>query len=315
MNAPTVTEVGVLARCVLHGPRRGHIAAVFERSLYAVFGDEWICIGKSEIGSGPLHVLCEGIVPHRFSAGHAIAVVDAKIVAGDVTITGLDAAQLWTPAPPPAWTQESLRAGLAVADVVWRAASAEEGLAAAGCARMPVAPSRVLAAAAPGLAALQRLIEAGLGGNSRNLRDDLKIAGLIGLGPGLTPSGDDLLGGAFVALASLGSDCTRDVLWSACRPHLERTGDISAAHLRSAARGYAASTLHEAIHATMGGCTDLVAPTIAALSRTGHSSGRDAYAGALVVLRAMARLASRGEALRHFAPDLHDVQRRSTALA
>src|SRR5262249_61840430 len=54
-NAPTVTEVGVLARRMLRGPRRGHIAAVFERSLYAVFGDEWICIGQRSIGSGAMH--------------------------------------------------------------------------------------------------------------------------------------------------------------------------------------------------------------------------------------------------------------------
>jgi hypothetical protein len=310
VNAPAVTEVGLLARRVLRGPRRGRIAAVFERSLYAVFGGEWTCIGQREIGSGPLHVLCEGIAPHRFSLGQGIAVVDATMVAGDVTITGLDAAPVWTPAPPPAWTQESLRAGLAAVDDLWRTAPAEEGLAAAGCTQMPAAPSHVLAAAAPGLAALQRLIEASLGGNSRNLRDDLEIAGLIGLGPGLTPSGDDLLGGALVALASLGRDCTRDVLWSACRAHLERTGEISAAHLRSAARGYAASALHDATHAAMSGRADLVAPAIVALSGIGHSSGRDAFAGALIVLRAMARLAPRGETPRRYAPDFYDAQRR-----
>lgn len=316
MSAPTVTEVGVLARRVLcRGQHRGRIAAVFERSLYAVFGDEWICIGQDSIGSGPLHLLCAGIQPHRFSPGQGIAIVDAAVMAGDVTIAGLDAAPVWTPAPPPAWTQESLQAGLAAVDHLWRISPAEEGLAVAGCARMPTAPSRVLAAAAPGLTALQRLIEASLGGNSRNLRDDLEIAGLIGLGPGLTPSGDDLLGGAFVALASLGRDRTRDVLWNACRTHLERTGEISAAHLRCAARGYAASALHDAIHAVMRGRADLVTPAIAALSRIGHSSGRDAFAGALIVLRATARLVPRREAQRRSTADSHDARLRPAALA
>jgi hypothetical protein len=310
MHAPTVTEVGALARCVLRGPRRGRIVAVFERSLYAVFGDEWICIGQNVIGSGPLHVLCEGIAPHRFSPAQEIAVADAPIAAGDATIIGFDTAPVWTPAPPPAWTQESLHAGLAAIDAVWRTLPAEEGLAAAGYERMPAAPSHVLAAAMPGLAALQRLIEASLGGNSRGSCDDLQIAALIGLGPGLTPSGDDLLGGALVALASLGRDDTRDVLWNACRPHLERTGEISAAHLRSAARGYAASALHDAIHATMSGRADLVAPAIAALSEIGHNSGRDAFAGAIISLRAVARPVPREELLRHFVP-----QRQPAALA
>lgn len=311
MSAPAVTEVGVLARRVLRGPRHGRIAAVFERSLYAVFGDEWICIGQNAIDSGPLHVLCKGLDPHRFSRGQRISVLDTTMAAGDVTITGLDAAPVWTPAPPPSWTQASLRAGLAAADAAWSVAPAEEGLAAAGCQRMPAPPSRVLAAAAPGLAALQRLIEAGLGGNSCGQRNDLEIAGLIGLGPGLTPSGDDLLGGALVALASLGCDRARDVLWNACRAHLDRTGEISAAHLRSAARGYAASALHVAIHATISGRTDLVAPAVAALSLIGHSSGRDAFAGALIALRAVARLAARGEMLRRSAPHSHDANGRA----
>jgi hypothetical protein len=314
MNAPTATEIGVLARRVLRRQRRGRITAVFERCLYAVLGDEWICIGQNAIGSGPLHVLCAGIVPHRFPPGQEIAIVDATMKVGDVTLAGLDAAPVWTPAPPPAWTQESLRAGLAAVDDLWRISPAEEGLAAAGCSRSPVAPSRVLTAAAPGLGTLQRLIDASLGGNSRNLRDDLEIAGLIGLGPGLTPSGDDLLGGALVALASLGRDRTRDVLWNACRIHLERTGEISAAHLRCAARGYAASALHDAIHAAMSGRADLVAPAIAALSRIGHSSGRDAFAGALIVLRAVVRLAPRGEVLRRSATDLHADQLQPVAL-
>jgi hypothetical protein len=314
MNAPVVTEIGVLARRALRGPRRGRIAAVFDRSLYAAFGDDWICIGQGAIGSGPLHVLCDGIVPPGFSPGQEIALVDATIVAGNVTITGLDAAPVWTAPPPLAWTQESLRAGLAAVDAIWRIAPAEEGLAAAGCLRMPPAPSRVLAAATPGLAALQRLIDASLAGNARNVRDDLEIAGLIGLGPGLTPSGDDLLGGALVALASLGRDRARDILWNACLAHLDRTGEISAAHLRSAARGHAASALHDAIHATMSGRAELVGPAITALSAVGHSSGRDAFAGALIVLQAMLRLAPRGEALRQ-STDLCETQRRPAILA
>ncbi|MFX8976555.1 DUF2877 domain-containing protein, partial [Acinetobacter baumannii] len=40
------------------------------------------------------------------------------------------------------------------------------------------------------------------------------LVNLIGLGPGLTPSGDDLVGGALIALAELDLPNIRDVLWS-----------------------------------------------------------------------------------------------------
>ena len=78
-----VIEVGTLAHRVLRRERRGRIAAVFDRSLYAVFDDNWICIGSQAIGSGPLHVLCDGIVFDRFSPGQDIAVTDTALVAGD----------------------------------------------------------------------------------------------------------------------------------------------------------------------------------------------------------------------------------------
>lgn len=292
MNVRRVTEVGVLAEAAAGLPRRGRIAAVFERSFYAVFDDVWFCIGLRDIGSGPLNVLCEGIAPLRVAPGEEIAIVDATIFARDLIIAGLVVAPVWAPAPPPEWTQGSLLAGITAVDVVWRTMP-EQGLSAAGYERASAPPSRVLAAAEPGLSALKRLIKGEPDGNSVAPREDLEVAKLIGLGPGLTPSGDDLLAGVLVALAELGFTKSRDKLWNACRGHLGRTNEISAAHLRGAARGYASSALHEAIHTTMGGRVDHVGHALTRLTQIGHSSGRDAFAGALIALRAATSRASR----------------------
>lgn len=289
-----VVETGALARSVLRRGRRGRIAAVFDRSLYAAFGDDWICIGATAIGSGPLHVLYEGISAGRFSPGQEVAVADSAILVGDVALTGFDAAPVWSPPSPPDWTRETLHAGILAVDSAWHVARTEEGLAASGCRQLPTAQTRVLAAAMPGIAALRRSIEAGLCGNPPAQADDAEIVGLIGLGPGLTPSGDDCLAGALLALASLGLCGMRDTLWDSIRAHLDRTNDISAAHLRCAAAGYAASVLHEAIDATVGGRTARIAPALAAVSRIGQSSGRDAFAGALLVLRSVDGCASLG---------------------
>lgn len=288
-----MAETGILARDVLRRARRGRVAAVFDRSLYAVFGGDWICIGTKEIGSGPLHVLCERIAADWFSPGQDIAVTDVALLAGGAALIGLDAAPVWSPRAPPDWTRATLRAGLLAVDAAWHVAPAEEGLAASGCGQLPSAPTRVLAAAMPGIAALRQSIEAGLRGNLPAPADDAEIGGLIGLGPGLTPSGDDLLAGALLALASLGLCDLRDALWKVVCPHLERTGDISAAHLRSAALGYAASVLHEAINATISGRAVRIAPALAAVSLVGHSSGRDAFAGAMLVFRTVGEHLSR----------------------
>ncbi|MFN5716397.1 MAG: DUF2877 domain-containing protein, partial [Bradyrhizobium sp.] len=111
------------------------------------------------------------------------------------------------------------------------------------------------------------------------------LGSLIGLGPGLTPSGDDLIGGALIALAALGRTECRDALWDRCRALLDGTNDISRIHLRAAALGYGAAALHDAIHATMSGERAGFRRALTALSAIGHTSGQDAFAGSLIVLR------------------------------
>ena len=99
---------------------------------------------------------------------------------------------------------------------------------------------------------------------------------LIGLGPGLTPSGDDYLGGMLVALRRTGRTMQAEGLWRWLQPRLrERTSAISAAHLAAAAAGEG----HEALHSVLDGELDLDA-----LDAVGHTSGWDALAGAAAVL-------------------------------
>ena len=56
---PSVREMGFLAEAILRRGRRGRVVAVFESSFYAVFDSDWICVGLSHFGSGPLHVVCD----------------------------------------------------------------------------------------------------------------------------------------------------------------------------------------------------------------------------------------------------------------
>jgi Protein of unknown function (DUF2877) len=107
---------------------------------------------------------------------------------------------------------------------------------------------------------------------------------LIGLGPGLTPAGDDFVGGAMIALRAFGNDARRVALadriaaWALPLAQA-RTSRISRAHLECAAAGEG----HEALHAFLDG---FGAEDLARLARIGHSSGLDAAAGALLALRA-----------------------------
>jgi len=64
------------------------------------------------------------------------------------------------------------------------------------------------------------------------------VLALLGAGPGLTPSGDDLLAGVMLVLHRLQRADLSNELWQVLQPQLQyRTHAISAAHLRMAARG------------------------------------------------------------------------------
>ena len=74
------------------------------------------------------------------------------------------------------------------------------------------------------------------------------VESLIGLGPGLTPSGDDLLGGVLITLRALGWPQAADTLGCWLLPRARaRTHAISYAHLACAAGGEGAAALHDTL--------------------------------------------------------------------
>lgn len=108
---------------------------------------------------------------------------------------------------------------------------------------------------------------------------------LIGLGAGLTPAGDDFVGGAMIALRAAGelALAERIAAWALSLAET-RTGRISRAHLAWAAQGEG----HEALHALLASNEGSARfeQSLARLTRIGHTSGLDAAAGALLALAA-----------------------------
>lgn len=164
-------------------------------------------------------------------------------------------APIWTPPPLSAWCHDDLAAGLARAtamrptkrDGIWNDAFAI------------------------GLAALNRW--------ARGTASLDACRDLIGLGPGLTPSGDDALGGATIALRVFGHAMRANELGAFIREYAPgRTSDISLAHLNAAAASEGSAAFHDALR-------DLVTGgDFASLERIGASSGWDAMDGAAAVL-------------------------------
>ncbi len=107
--------------------------------------------------------------------------------------------------------------------------------------------------------------------------------GLVGLGEGLTPSGDDFLAGFVAALWTLGSP-DAGLLADAIVDRDERTTMVSGTLLQHAAKGEFAERIHE----LMGALLDIddvgIAESIERAVAWGASSGTDCLLGALVGL-------------------------------
>ena len=114
------------------------------------------------------------------------------------------------------------------------------------------------------------------------------LSELIGLGPGLTPSGDDFLIGVLFAL-DMGNSAEirtfRQLLWQKILEHVEMTTDLSGQFLRCAGKGYFAAPLLDLHSAVFGGDKKMLNETIRTIATIGHSSGCDTLSGILWVLK------------------------------
>lgn len=137
-----------------------------------------------------------------------------------------------------------------------------------------------LPTAGPALEALDTALRAGDRGSAAHA-----ARGLIGLGPGLTPSGDDALAGSECALHAAGHPMA-GFLQSALADVETRTTTVSVALLRHAARGAAAERVHRLLDGLLARDPAALGPAIDAAVRYGGTSGSDLLVGVLLCLDA-----------------------------
>jgi hypothetical protein len=240
MSSPAEAQVRVAGRFARRAlaAGEGEVCAIFQRSFYLRTPAGFACVGDARLGRGPLNALLDALPAVQMGARLSFPLASATD---------------WVPPP---FTGSM--------PVPKEARPPEEGLGG-----LVIGRHNALAVhAQPALEAIDRWIV----GHSL----DAAAEALIGLGPGLTPSGDDYFGGVLVALHAARRGVHAESLWRWLEPRLaERTSELSAAHLAAAAAGEA----HEALHEVLNGAS------LERLDGVGHVSGWDAFAGAMAVLR------------------------------
>jgi hypothetical protein len=111
---------------------------------------------------------------------------------------------------------------------------------------------------------------------------------LIGLGTGLTPSGDDFLGGLLFAINQLQAAYPNSDFTSYTIPiegYVSWTHSISFTLLNDHANGHALAPLHIIINGLLGGeSLESIHPFVSQLTQIGHSTGWDLLTGLLTGL-------------------------------
>jgi Protein of unknown function (DUF2877) len=287
-----------VARAIRQEGWTGEVMAVHPHSVYITDEDDAIyAIVRQPLGNGPLNLVIPAEPSHMFAGlalGTSLASTGAMLGIGEGITIGLDGAMVW---------ESRARAALA-AD----GALLDRGLAVLCRELSTGAPAESLARLLPHLddeelpESLERIAHfprshALIGGLAESLaqrdRRRLKVvtSSLAGLGPGLTPAGDDFIGGVLLALAIVraqrGDPALDDVAHLLVETAAPRTHDISAAYLRAAHEGQVNESWDPLLVALAAGDAERISAAAAPVLTTGHTSGADMLAGFVVGIGAL----------------------------
>ena len=293
-----VVLVGEFAKEFLVSSVEAKVIGVFRRSLYVenTFG-RVVCIGERGIGPGPLNAVCEFCNDEDFteivSARSSARVQNSSIHLGSRVIIDTSRSEEWSPDPLPiGWDLEYFLGNLPVL-VQWIAETGpREGL--APLIAQVVSGEEISNKDAfgtmswNGISNFRHWLSLSLN-QEENLDFPVMAHRLVGLGPGLTPSGDDFWCGVMIALHALGHfEISEKISGVILNQAENRTNKISRAHLECAARGQGAKALHETISAMGMAEKARLSSALRALDKLGHTSGWDSLAGVVCVVVSMA---------------------------
>ena len=283
-----VTRVGSHVYRDLNGPIEGRIAAMFRSSIYFEAGSLLLCLGTRAMEPGPLNAVTTAPPETDWTTSGMRGYARARLSKSEIRVGRRYRFPL---SDCSEWSPEAIRLPVnprvlakGIAAFKARAVGAVPD---AGLGQFIVrgfVPKRhhfVCRAAETSITNAKRwLFQAFVGPRDAAVEKARWVKKLIGLGPGLTPSGDDFLGGMMIALHSIGEHGLCSRLWPEIyQSAAASTNPISFTHLKAASEGMGSKCIHRAISDMTGGNAEAMFGSMVGINRIGHTSGWDTVAG------------------------------------
>jgi hypothetical protein len=233
-----VTELGAGAAAALTAPGIGTVVGVYSRAAYLRLPGGLMALTTLDVPSGPLHARAQ-VDLDRLRLHDRVVVTPSLLQAGPILVD-LAGAEVWRGQLPSAAqldTGQALAVGL-----------------------------------------LEGAPQSALDIDPGDLHDLATAAALLGgVGPGLTPAGDDCLAGILLLARIRGGEAAEAGLVAVAES--VDTNEVAAAFLVWAARGQSIEPVHRFLTSSAEGRAADAADALAALVGFGHSSGADLALG------------------------------------
>ncbi|MGE0630393.1 MAG: DUF2877 domain-containing protein [Hyphomicrobiaceae bacterium] len=251
------------------------VVARFANVIHVAAGDDYGCLCDASVPCGPLNAVPEG--PAKS--------IIAEAVIGQKIAFDVSQVRVYAPPAPRGHASRNARLERIAALRAFAITSAPPDGLAGPALDHALPPSAVTKLAVPRLDGFKRWLLMAVDPSDETMPPP--PTSFVGFGPGLTPSGDDFICGALIALRACGRRSEAVALGSAAvEAARDTTTRFSRALLRAAAQGEAIEPLHHVVNAILDGSPALLEVHLKRLTAIGHTSGWDALAGVIVTLEA-----------------------------
>lgn len=297
-----IRQMGTLAARTLQSSGTVQVASVFETSFLVMGAAGFVAVGTPDMDIGPLNAIAGDRPAETWEACGVRTGQTGRLDGTGMAFDGgptfdFGTAAVWTQPDWPPWTSSGrVQAAISALNAQALPRLPRDGLAGfimtsqAGGWHIGAAMVR---AAMLAIATLEDWLVAALA-EPDDGHDMLAAAGtatrrLMGLGPGLTPSGDDVLAGLALALHGSGeTGCASHLAALIAAAPQDATSAYSRALLTAAADGHASRSMHRSIADLIEGRVAAIDNVLARVDAVGETSGWDMLAGALIGLSAVA---------------------------